>query len=205
MARLPLKKKSGSAADDIIRAAERLFGEEGVSSISLRHIATAASQVNNFAVQYHFGDKDGLIRAIFERRLPFVENRRRHMLEAARPAGFDLEKLIEATFRPIIEEVDENGRRSYARFLAQIVNDKRSAHHWTEVRSLVPSVAEITKEQARLCPALSKEKLVFRLQLVNILMLQAIYLADEDGCDTHAFEAKFMDAVRMAAAALGAP
>jgi len=205
MARLPLKKKSGSTAADIINAAERLFGEEGVSSISLRHIATAAHQVNNFAVQYHFGDKDGLIRAIFERRLPFVENRRRRLLEEARHAGLDMVKLIDATFRPIIEEVDEHGHRTYARFLAQIVSDKRTTHHWMEVRSLVPSIAEVTQEQARLCPALDADQLVFRLRLVNMLMLQAIYLIDDDGCDARAFETKFTDAVRMAAAVMQAP
>src|SRR3546814_113664 len=71
MARSPLKKRSGNAAEDIVRAAERLFGEDGVSLVSLRQIAIAANQVNNFAVQYHFGDKDGLIQAIFQRRLPF--------------------------------------------------------------------------------------------------------------------------------------
>src|SRR3546814_9163174 len=58
MARSPLKKRSGNAAEDIVRAAERLFGADGVSLVSLRQIALAANQVNNFAVQYHFGDTD---------------------------------------------------------------------------------------------------------------------------------------------------
>src|SRR3546814_19446311 len=80
MARSPLKKRSGNAAEDIVRAAERLFGEDGVSLVSLRQIAIAANQVNNFAVQYHFGDKDGMIQPIFKRRLTFIENRSRlHM------------------------------------------------------------------------------------------------------------------------------
>src|SRR3546814_11496117 len=42
MARSPLKKRSGNAAEDIVRAAERLFGEDGVSLVSLRQIAIAA-------------------------------------------------------------------------------------------------------------------------------------------------------------------
>lgn len=205
MARSPLKKKSGSAAEDIICAAERLFGEEGVSSVSLRQIATAAGQVNNFAVQYHFGDKDGLIRAIFQRRLPFIENRRRRMLDEARRTNLGMEKLIEATFRPIVEEVDENGHRTYARFLAQIVSDKRTAHHWLEARSLVPLISEITRKQAQLCHALDEQQLVFRLQLVNVLMLQAIYLADEDACNDVSFESSFLEAIRMGAAVMQAP
>src|SRR3546814_19356274 len=67
MARSPLTKRNGNAPEDIIRAAERLFGEDGVSLVSLRQIAIAANQVNNFAVQYNFGDKDGMLKAIFQR------------------------------------------------------------------------------------------------------------------------------------------
>src|SRR3546814_15216738 len=81
---------SDVCSSDLVRAAERLFGEDGVSLVSLRQIAIAANQVNNFAVQYHFGDKDGLIQALFQRRLPYIENRRRLQMEEARKDGFTL-------------------------------------------------------------------------------------------------------------------
>src|SRR3546814_3478762 len=106
---------SDVCSSDLVRAAERLFGEDGVSLVSLRQIAIAANQVNNFAVQYHFGDKDGLIQAIFQRRLPFIENRRRLQIDEARKEGFTLYNLNEALFGPIVEEVDENGHRVYVR------------------------------------------------------------------------------------------
>lgn len=205
MARSPLKKRSGNAAEDIVRAAERLFGEDGVSLVSLRQIAIAANQVNNFAVQYHFGDKDGLIQAIFQRRLPFIENRRRLQMDEARKEGFTLYNLNEALFRPIVEEVDENGHRVYVRFLAQIVCDNRTAHHWLKASSMVPSIIEIMTEQAELCPHLSETDLSYRLQLVNAMMFQAIYLADQNEPEVPKFEAKFTSALRMAAAAISAP
>jgi AcrR family transcriptional regulator len=47
----------------IILAAERLFAERGIDSVSLREVADAAGQRNSVAIQYHFGDRDGLLTA----------------------------------------------------------------------------------------------------------------------------------------------
>jgi AcrR family transcriptional regulator len=49
----------------IMQTAERLFAERGLEGVSLREIATASGQRNNNAAQYHFGDRDGLIKAIY--------------------------------------------------------------------------------------------------------------------------------------------
>src|SRR3546814_20227015 len=103
MARSPLKKRSGNAAEDIVRAAERLFGEDGVSLVSLRQIAIEANQVNNIAVQYHFGDTDGLIQAIFQSRLPFIANTSRLQIAVARKEGFSLSNQNKPILRPILE------------------------------------------------------------------------------------------------------
>jgi AcrR family transcriptional regulator len=43
--------------------AERLFAERGIDSVSLREVAEAAGQRNSVAIQYHFGGRDGLLRA----------------------------------------------------------------------------------------------------------------------------------------------
>ncbi|MFO7982053.1 MAG: TetR family transcriptional regulator, partial [Desulfuromonadales bacterium] len=52
----------------ILDAAEGLFAREGFHGTSLRAITTRAA-VNLAAVNYHFGSKDTLIEAVFERRL----------------------------------------------------------------------------------------------------------------------------------------
>ena len=54
--------------DRILDIAERLFAEQGLGRTSLREITSAAG-VNVAAVHYHFGSKEALVRAIFERRL----------------------------------------------------------------------------------------------------------------------------------------
>jgi AcrR family transcriptional regulator len=50
----------------ILLTAERLFAERGIEATPLRDIGVAADQRNHFAVQYHFGDREQLVRAIAE-------------------------------------------------------------------------------------------------------------------------------------------
>lgn len=58
-------------ATRILDAAETLFAEQGFTETSLRSI-TARARVNLAAVNYHFGSKEELVQAVFERFLtPF--------------------------------------------------------------------------------------------------------------------------------------
>jgi len=60
---------SGRATREVmIQTAERLFAERGVEGVSLREIGLACGQRNNYATQYHFGNRDSLIKAIYEYR-----------------------------------------------------------------------------------------------------------------------------------------
>ena len=57
----------GPARTLILDAAEWLFGEYGISSVSNRQIGAAAGQGNTSAVGYYFGSKDELVRALIRR------------------------------------------------------------------------------------------------------------------------------------------
>jgi AcrR family transcriptional regulator len=57
----------GQARTLILDAAEWLFAEHGISSVSNRQISAAAGQGNTSAVGYHFGSKEELIRALIRR------------------------------------------------------------------------------------------------------------------------------------------
>ena len=48
----------------ILEKAEQLFAERGIAAVPLRDIGLAAGQKNNAAVQYHFGDRASLLKAI---------------------------------------------------------------------------------------------------------------------------------------------
>jgi AcrR family transcriptional regulator len=58
---------TGQARTLILDAAEWLFAEHGITSVSNRQIGAAAGQGNTSAVGYHFGSKDELIRALIRR------------------------------------------------------------------------------------------------------------------------------------------
>lgn len=64
----------------ILTTAEQLFAERGIAAAPLRDIGVAAGQKNNAAVQYHFGDRESLIREIIAYRAVPAEKRRVEML-----------------------------------------------------------------------------------------------------------------------------
>ena len=53
--------------EKLIAAAEQLFAERSIDGVSLRQINSAAGQRNSTALQYHFGGRSGLIRAVLDK------------------------------------------------------------------------------------------------------------------------------------------
>ncbi|MFT3965442.1 MAG: TetR/AcrR family transcriptional regulator [Sphingobium sp.] len=105
----------------LIDAGERLMGTHGIDQPSLQDIAAEAGQGNKFAVQYHFGSREGLIDAIFALRMRIIQARRRELVDIAGTRGLadNLACLVEAVFIPMSEQIDRAGRHSYARMLLQ--------------------------------------------------------------------------------------
>jgi AcrR family transcriptional regulator len=141
----------------LIATAEELFAERGISGVSLREINAAAGQRNSTALQYHFGDRDGLVRAVLAKHSPDVESRRHALLdgyEAAQPDADGLRTLAGALVRPSAAKLtDPDGGRAYLRIMAQLVhvppnpektgNDPRtSLNRWRRlVGDVLPEVA----------------------------------------------------------------
>lgn len=90
--------------EHILDIAEQLFAEQGLGQTSLRAI-TAAAGVNLAAVHYHFGSKEALEYAIFERRLkPMNAERLRRLDELeARYRPVPLAELVQAFVAPPLE------------------------------------------------------------------------------------------------------
>ena len=65
----------------ILDAAERIFMACGYDGTSMRMI-TAEAKVNLAAVNYHFGSKEGLMCAVFRRRLDGLNSERLAVLDA---------------------------------------------------------------------------------------------------------------------------
>jgi AcrR family transcriptional regulator len=106
----------------LILAAERLFAFHGLDGVSLRQINSAAGQRNTSGLQYHFGSKEALVKAVFMHRLPGIDQRRAAMIAEIKAKNLtgDLPAVVEAMFMPLAEELDLGGNdKAYVRFLAQ--------------------------------------------------------------------------------------
>lgn len=110
-------------------AAERLFAERGIDAVSLRTI-NAEAGYSVAALHYHFGTRDGLVRALLLRAQPPMFERRERMVAALRPLACPpLERIVEALVMPLTEGLFEkqgNGGHRL-RFLTRLYFD-RSPH-----------------------------------------------------------------------------
>ncbi|SNQ46570.1 putative Regulatory protein, TetR [Frankia canadensis] len=108
----------------LLRAAERLFAERGIEAVSLRDIHQAAGQRNTSAVNYHFGGKEGLIRAIIEARADVTNARRMQLLAQAEASGRgeDARSLVDALVWPLAEEIRQG--TYYVGFLSRLIVER---------------------------------------------------------------------------------
>ena len=110
---------SGGTRELLLNTAERLFAERGINGVSLREIGLACHQRNNGVTQYHFGDKAGLVRAVFERRAAEVNARRLQLLDKATRQGRDsVPDLIRAYVEPLAEQIEREN--FYVPFLSRL-------------------------------------------------------------------------------------
>jgi AcrR family transcriptional regulator len=115
--------RAQATRDAILAAAERLFAEHGVISVSNRQISEAAGQGNNTAVGYHFGTKADLVRAIVRRHTDAMERLREGMVAAAGDST-DLRVWVACLVRPVTGHLAELGRPTwFARCSAQVMAD----------------------------------------------------------------------------------
>jgi AcrR family transcriptional regulator len=111
----------------LITAAERLFAARGIDGVSLREITKDAGARNSVAIQYHFGDRNGLLAAILKKHDPTVEAGRHAILdryEAAQQS--DVRELARALVLPLAAKLaDPDGGCEFLQIYADLVNRPR--------------------------------------------------------------------------------
>lgn len=179
----------------LILAGEQLFAKNGINGASMREIATKAGQGNHAAVQYHFGSRDGLVRAIFDYRMDQMEVARGAMLHHARTNGClkDARTILEIILLPQLDLQDADGNHSYASFLSQYLLQSRSPEFGNFSGSEPPNLTEalrLMRERVDyLPPYVAQRRLIsVSLMFLNILMRH-------HGSDEAAFGESFSDAL----------
>lgn len=163
------------SARKIIVTAQTLFAERGIDDVSLREIATKAGQANNSAVQYHFESKEGLIQAIFELRIPFLEAARKRRLEELKARGnITLKDLLEVHLFPILEMFDEQEQRIFTLFSSHLLSRPTLDHPFYRAQAKMPVGTEIYHRLESSLPHLPKDIFDFRIRLIAGFFLSSI-------------------------------
>jgi AcrR family transcriptional regulator len=110
--------------DKLLSAAEQLFAERGVDAVSLREITRAAGARNVIAVQYHFEDRAGVLRAIMAKHSPDVDARRHALLDEIEAGGEPTARAVAgALVRPLAAKLaDPAGGPAFLQIYAELLN-----------------------------------------------------------------------------------
>ncbi|TVP81447.1 MAG: TetR/AcrR family transcriptional regulator [Puniceicoccaceae bacterium] len=198
----PKKRKSPTAdqtAQRILHAAEKIFAQGGYRAMTLREV-TREAKVNLAAVNYHFGSKSNLMRAIIRERFEPINLERLRLLDrsakAHSPGPIPLVEIFDALFRPMFS----SGHNSKAKetTLTQIIG-RALAEPADLLRNLHREFFEelsckFMSEIRRTCPELDETTLQYRFfmaintmigTLIDQVCLEAISggKLDHSDCD----------------------
>jgi AcrR family transcriptional regulator len=173
----------GETKQRILAAALSVFAEQGYNAATLREITSAAG-VNIAAVNYHFGSKQALMRAVFGRLArPVNELRLKLLDEYEEQAGgkpLSLEQIFDALFRPIVflSRERKSGGFALVRLIIQVRALPQSFMNSIVSEQFDPVANRIVDALCRSLPHLSREEVFWRYDFALGAMLHVISDAD---------------------------
>ncbi|MGE4430398.1 MAG: helix-turn-helix domain-containing protein [Sphingobium sp.] len=194
----------------ILAAAESLYARRSIDSVSFREIAQAAGNGNTNAVQYHFGDKAGLIHAIFAWRVWQMEPSRGRGMDKAEAEGksLHLPTLMRILCEPVLDLTDDQGRHTYAAFMNKFLMFQFPADmiHFADTHpELSSNLRRVLNNIYSLVVAEDKHRGDYRVALSYMMVTNMIELSDNEGIAKRSmaqFRNRFEVALTMATAAL---
>ena len=165
---MPLKTKTV-----IMNAAEELFAAAGYNATSLRAI-TQAADVNLAAVNYHFGGKQGLLEAIYNRRIAPMNTARIDSLEKLEKTWLSspipLDNLVKSFIKPALSMSRNEDGKHFVTLLGRSYMEPNPILQ-EQVRSMFSEVSErFATSFARTLPYLSRDELYCRMHfMVGVL------------------------------------
>lgn len=193
----------------VLDAARELFAEKGYPATSLREITRKAG-VNLAAVNYHFGSKEGLLKALVRECLDPINEKRLQRLdqaEAEAPGqGVELERLIRIFLEPVFESVACDDSSPVPCLLARMHHEPHPQLHQMLPEILAPVIQRFMTALQRCLPDHSLEVLSIRSQFMVGAMLHVLDLHETiDGVRLDNREEMLQDLVRYSAAGYRAP
>jgi AcrR family transcriptional regulator len=115
-----MRADTRDTVDDLLNVAEQLFARDGVEQVPMTRIVGASRQKNRSALHYHFGSREGVLKAVLDRRLRHLNALRLASLDRPDKCD-DLERAIRALVEPLcLVALNEPWGADYISILAQV-------------------------------------------------------------------------------------
>jgi len=155
-----------STKNKILDAAELLFADKGFNGTSLREI-TSLGEVNLAAVNYHFGSKKELIKAVMSRYMNELSPRLESVLNALcqEDAQPSLIEVFSAFIEPLLylNTFKENGTSTFLQLLGRGYTDSQGFLRWFLTTQYPGVFSLFTQAVHKAYPELSAEEMFWRL------------------------------------------
>ncbi|EIC2296443.1 TetR/AcrR family transcriptional regulator [Vibrio cholerae] len=154
-----------STKEKILDVAEGLFAEYGFNDTSLRTITSKAG-VNLASVNYHFGDKKTLVRAVLNRYLEaFMPEMKQSLERLNERDDYDMAEVFEALRAPLrsLSELRPNGTSRFMLLIGRGYTDVQGHLRWFITNRYNDVLTLFTNSVLKANPNLTRETLFWRL------------------------------------------
>ncbi|EOX3296882.1 TetR family transcriptional regulator [Vibrio cholerae] len=151
--------------EKILDVAEGLFAEYGFNDTSLRTITSKAG-VNLASVNYHFGDKKTLVRAVLNRYLEaFMPEMKQSLERLNERDDYDMAEVFEALRAPLrsLSELRPNGTSRFMLLIGRGYTDVQGHLRWFITNRYNDVLTLFTDSVLKANPNLTRETLFWRL------------------------------------------
>ncbi len=155
-----------STKNKILDAAEHLFADKGFNGTSLREI-TSQAEVNLAAVNYHFGSKKELIKAVMSRYMnelsPRLESSLQILCDSEQKPT--LVEVFSAFIEPLLSLNDykENGTTHFLQLLGRGYTDSQGFLRWFLTTQYPNVISNFVYAVQKAYPELTPEEMFWRL------------------------------------------
>ncbi|QYJ80770.1 TetR/AcrR family transcriptional regulator [Shewanella aegiceratis] len=149
----------------ILDAAEKLFAERGFSETSLRLI-TSKAEVNLASVNYHFGSKKELIRAVLARYLDrFMPEASDAVVQLKQVSEPSLNEIFSSLVKPLLElnKFKADGTRTFLQLLGRGYIESQGHLRWFITTHYGEHLSEFVKAVAESAPHIPPAEMFWRL------------------------------------------
>jgi AcrR family transcriptional regulator len=152
----------------ILDVAEELFGEQGFDRVSIRDI-TRQARVNLAAINYHFGAREDLIAAVFERRVVPVNKARIAALDKVEQSAKEnpkVEDILDAFIRPAVQCSfgTAKGEKAFSKLFGRCLSEPNPEIETLLKRQFEPLQKRMDAALMKALPHLSRSEIFWRMK-----------------------------------------